>query len=170
MVVNCVGCVGTPYAERAPLPKKPGQETAELLIQQRLSELTGWPIPRPWQMPEVAWIEALNCARGTGWTEFWGRNSDNTCDQGLRPVTDTAGKPACLACLLGKSIIADNLIDANWAPAQLPKFHQTSLTHEYCHYFMLWSTGAPDDSHTGPCYRGAKWVDLVNADLDSAGL
>jgi hypothetical protein len=179
-LVGGFGCVPPPfvrdYSSQARLPKKPGQETAEALIQQELEGLTGWHPPAGWRWPEVQWVEgpALTCY-GEGWYAYWPRRADGGCKLGS-PVDAappqgpgvTSG-PACQVCLLGQSIFTENLIQANWAPDRLP-IHQTSLVHEYCHFFELWATGSGDGEHTGNCYTGARWVDLVNRQLQSAGL
>lgn len=172
---GCAPVVTQPYKNQPHLPKKPDQETAELLIQQRLSELTGWQAPPTWRMPEVEWVEgaALTCY-GEGWYVYWARTATNTCSTGTpvdtAPVEGpglTGGGPACRVCLLGISLFRENVIQSNWVEGR--KIHQSSLVHEYCHYFELWATGSGDGGHTGPCYTGPRWVDTVNRDLESAG-
>jgi hypothetical protein len=179
IIVGSFGCVpqiAGPYKDQPRLPKKPGQETAEAIIQRELALLTGWSPPASgWRWPEVEWVEgaALTCY-GDGWFEYWARNKDHGCDIGT--AVDAAppqgpgltSGPACKVCLLGLSLIDENIIESNWRDAR--PIHESSLTHEYCHYFELWATGDDDGGHVGPCYTGQRWVDVVNRTLESAGL
>jgi hypothetical protein len=175
LLFSAFGCV--PYAEQQHLPKKPGQETAELIIQQEMAQHFAWKIPAQWQMPEVEWVEggALTCY-GEGWYTYYARNRANGCDLGAPVETSpkegpgiTTGGPACKVCLLGLSLINENKIESNWSET-LPAYHQKSLTHEYCHFFSAWVTGSSDSTHVGPCYVKGGYVDLTKKSLEEAGL
>ncbi len=174
---GCIPRLGDPYEDQPRLPKKPGQETAELIIQRELADLTGWQPPTPWRMPEVEWIEgpALTCY-GEGWYAYWKQRPDGTCSSGTAVATSppggpgiTGGGPACRVCLLGQALLSENIIQSNWSET-LPAYHQKSLVHEYCHFFQLWATGSSDSGHAGPCYTGPRWIDTVKRALESAGL
>jgi hypothetical protein len=177
LVVGCIPQIEGPRKEQAHLPKKPGQETAEALLQQRLEELTGWqPSGTTWRWPEVEWVEgaALTCY-GEGWYTYYPQKQDGSCALGSPVLMSpkegpglTTGGPACKVCLLGLSLLAENVIESNWRDGKA--IHESSLAHEYCHFFEQFATGDADSTHTGPCYTGPRWVELLNRDLLSARL
>lgn len=154
-----------PYDVQEVLPKKPGQQEAISLIVQELQTLTGHRLPDPWMLPEVRWHEGdeLNC--GCGWLRDYRLKDDGTCRYGMA----TGGR--CVACLRGSADFDLNEIEAAWCPGVQKYYHQTSLAHEHCHYFELWTTGDGDSDHLGRCFMPMTgWVAQVNRSLEAAGL